>query len=65
MLLFNTSPDDIKPIYMPGFGDSGKVFSAGMSYFISFSIPYKRIKVITKKEVVEEPEVNEAKQGNN
>ncbi len=64
MLLYNTSPDDIKPIYLPGFGDTGKIFSAGMSYFISFSIPYKRIKVITKKEVVEEPEVNEAKQGN-
>jgi len=64
MLLYNTSPDDIKPIYLPGFGDTGKIFSAGMSYFISWSIPYKRIKVITKKEVVEEPEVIETGKGN-
>jgi hypothetical protein len=64
MLLYNTSPDDVKPIYLPGFGDTGKIFSAGMSYFISWSIPYKRIKVITKKEVVEEPEENETRKVN-
>jgi hypothetical protein len=64
MLLYNTSPDDIKPIYLPGFGDTSKIFSANMSYFISFSIPYKRITVITKKEVVEEPPEPETKQSN-
>jgi hypothetical protein len=64
MLLYNTSPDDIKPIYLPGFGDTGKIFSANMSYFISFAIPYKRITVITKKEVAEEAPEPETKQSN-
>jgi len=64
MLLYNTSPDDIKPIYIPGFGDTGKIFSAGMSYFISWSIPYRKKIVITKKEVVEEPAEVETKQNN-
>jgi len=64
MLLYNTSPDDIKPIYLPGFGDTGKIFSAGMSYFISWSIPYRKKTVITKKEVVEEPAEEETKQNN-
>ena len=64
MLFYNTSPDDIKPIYIPGFGDTGKIFSAGMSYFISWSIPYKKITVITKKEVVEEAPEQDTKQNN-
>ena len=56
MLLYSTTSKDLRPIYVPGFGNSGKIISAGMSYFISFNIPYKKIRVITRKEEPEETE---------
>ncbi len=36
-----------------------KTFTTGMSYFIVWNIPYKKIQVIRKKEVKEEPEDDE------
>jgi hypothetical protein len=56
MLLYSTTSKDLRPIYVPGFGNSGKLISTGMSYFISINIPYKKIRVITRKEEPEEPE---------
>jgi hypothetical protein len=56
MLLFSTTSKDLRPIYVPGFGNSGKLLSAGMSYFISWNIPYKKIQVIIRKEEPEESE---------
>jgi hypothetical protein len=56
MLLYSTTSKDLRPIYVPGFGNSGKLLSAGMSYFISWNIPYKKIKVIIRKEEPEETE---------
>jgi hypothetical protein len=59
MLLYSTTNKDLRPIYVPGFGNSSKILSAGMSYFISWNIPYKKIRVITRKEVPEETEETE------
>jgi len=56
MLLYTGETDGIKPIYIPGFGNSEKRFSSGFSYFIVWNIPYKKIRVITKKEEPEEDE---------
>ena len=56
MLLYTGTGKDLRPIYFPGFGNGGKTFSTGLSYFIVWNIPYKKINVILKKEVPEETE---------
>jgi hypothetical protein len=56
MLLYTGAGKDLRPIYFPGFGNSGKTFSTGINYFISWNIPYKKITVIIKKDVPEETE---------
>jgi hypothetical protein len=59
MLLYTGTGKDLKPIYFPGFGNATKTISTGLNYFIVWNIPYKKINVITKKEVQEEPEDTE------
>jgi hypothetical protein len=54
MLIRTGSTSDLKPIYFPGYGNAAKRFSTGFSYFIVWNIPYKKIRVITKKEEPEE-----------
>ncbi len=56
MLLYSGTGKDLKPIYFPGYGNGAKPVSAGLNYFLVWNIPYKKIKVIMKKEVPEEPE---------
>jgi len=56
MLLYSGTGKDIKPVYIPGYGMGAQSVTVGFSYFISINIPYKRIRVITKKEEPEEPE---------
>jgi Domain of unknown function (DUF6048) len=56
MLLYTGSRKDIRPIYFAGFGDGQKSFAIGISYFLVWNIPYKKITVIIKKEVPPEPE---------
>lgn len=55
MLLYTGTGKDLRPLYFPGFGYGAKTFSTGLNYFIVWNIQYKRIKVILKKEVPEEP----------
>ncbi len=55
LLVYTGAGRDLKPVYFPGFGDAGKKFSPGINYFLVWSIPYKTIRVIIKKE---EPEEN-------
>jgi len=50
---------DLKPIHMPGFGDASSRMRTGAEYYISFSIPYKKIKVIIKPKREEEDEEGE------
>jgi len=49
---------DLRPIYFPGYGNGGKRTAAGISYFITWNIPYKTKTVITKPAVVEEETVD-------
>ena len=65
MLLNAGKETDLRPIYSPGFGNSTKRFSTGFNYFIVWNIPYKKIRVITKKEEPEEPEEPEGTQNTN
>lgn len=56
MLLHTSTGKELRPIYFPGFGNGAKTISTGLNYFIVWSIPYKKINVITKKEEPEDPE---------
>jgi len=47
---------DLNPIWMPGFGDSSSRMTTGAEYYVCFSIPYKKIKVIIKPKREEEDE---------
>lgn len=58
MLLYTGTGKNLRPVNFPGFGDGTKTITTGMNYFIVWNIPYKKIKVILKKEVKEEPEDN-------
>jgi hypothetical protein len=50
MLLYTGSGKDLRPVYVPGFGNGTKSITTGLNYFIVLNIPYKKITVITKKE---------------
>lgn len=39
---------DLKPVWMPGYGAGTRGMSTGAEYYISISIPYKKIKVVIK-----------------
>jgi hypothetical protein len=64
MLLYTGTGKNLRPVYFPGFGDGMKTITTGMNYFIVWNIPYKKIKVILKKEVKEEPEDNDETEKN-
>jgi hypothetical protein len=59
MLLHTGLRDGVKPIYIPGFGNSGKKFSTGFSYYLVWNIPYKKKRIIIKKEEPQETEDTE------
>jgi hypothetical protein len=54
MLLYTGTGSDLKPVYFPGYGDGTKKITTGMSYYLVWNIPYKKIRAIMKKEVQEE-----------
>lgn len=56
MLLYSGTGKDLRPVYFPGFGNGTKTISSGISYFIVWNIPYKKINAIMKKDVPEETE---------
>jgi hypothetical protein len=53
-LIYSGTGKDLRPIYFPGYGSGAKPFSTGISYFLVFNIPFKKIKVEIKKEIPEE-----------
>jgi len=55
-LIYSGTNKDLSPIYFPGYGNGAKPFSTGISYFLVFNIPFKKIKVEIKKEIPEEVE---------
>ena len=46
---------DLKPVWMPGYGAGTSGMTTAAEYYVSFSIPYKKIKVIIKPKA-EQPE---------
>ena len=50
---------DLRPIYFPGYGNGGNRAAAGISYFLTWNIPFKTKTVITKPVVPEEAEETE------
>jgi hypothetical protein len=61
-MIYTGADKDYRPVWYPGYGSSGSTLSYGISYYLSFSIPYKKIRVQIKPEPVEEEE-EEAEQG--
>lgn len=53
-LLYTGTGKDLKPIYIPGYGAADKSISAGMSYYLLWNIPFKKIRVAIKQEPPEE-----------
>lgn len=49
LLVYSGTGKDLKPVYIPGYGNGTKSFSPGINYYISFSIPYKTLAVKQSK----------------
>ncbi len=60
LLISGGGGKDLRPIYFPGFGNSGKTVNTGVNYYIIWSIPFKTKRVITIPEVEEEEELEDA-----
>ncbi len=54
LLISGGGGKDLRPIYFPGYGNGGRRTTAGISYFLTWNIPYKIKTVITKPKTVEE-----------
>jgi len=61
-LLSAGAGQDLKPVWMPGYGAATSGMTTGAEYYISFSIPYKKIKVIIRPKT-EQPEEEEGQEG--
>lgn len=48
MLISSGAGRDLKPVWMPGYGDATSRMSTGAEYYVSVSIPYKKIRVVIK-----------------
>lgn len=59
MLISGGGGKDLRPIYFPGFGNGGKTVNAGFNYYLTVNIPFKKIRIIIKPEVPDEPEETE------
>jgi hypothetical protein len=46
--------ENLKPVYIPGYGNGAKAVTADLKYFIIWNIPYKKKRVIIQKEEPEE-----------
>ena len=47
-LIYAGIEKELKPLYLPGYGDGSKSFSFALNYFIIWNIPYKEKKVIIR-----------------
>jgi hypothetical protein len=54
ILLYTGTAKDLRPIYFPGYGSGGKKTSTEISYWLTWNIPFKKIRVITRKPAPEE-----------
>ncbi|MRR20008.1 hypothetical protein EG827_07415 [bacterium] len=62
MLISAGAGKDLKPVWMPGYGPGTSGITTGAEYYISISIPYKKIKVIIRPRQ-EDPEDEEDTEG--
>ncbi len=53
LLLSAGAGSDIKPVWMPGYGAATSGMTTGAEYYISVSIPFKKIKVAIKPKVIQ------------
>lgn len=49
-ILYSGTNKDYKPTWMPGYGQGTKGVTFGVNYFITWNIPYKKIRVKVKEE---------------
>jgi len=54
LLLSGGGGKDLRPISIPGYGNGGRITNGGISYFITWNIPYKTKTVIIKPELPDE-----------
>ena len=62
LLISAGAGEDLKPVWMPGYGAGTSGMTTAAEYYVSFSIPYKKIKVIIKPKA-EQPEGEEEEEG--
>ncbi len=63
-LLFSGTGKDLRPIYFPGYGSGDETISFGINYFLTWNIPFMKIKVSVKQEEPEETEeIEETEEG--
>ncbi|MDZ7635765.1 MAG: DUF6048 family protein [Bacteroidales bacterium] len=62
MLISAGAGKDLKPVWMPGYGPGTRGITTGAEYYISISIPYKKIKVVIRPKQ-EQPEEEEGEEG--
>lgn len=56
LLLSGGGGKNLSPISIPGYGNGGRITNGGISYFITWNIPYKAKTVIIKPELPDEDE---------
>lgn len=61
-LIHSGAGKDLRPIYIPGFGQGSENVGFGISYFLLWNIRWKTISVILKQELPEETEETQAAQ---
>jgi len=45
LLIYSGTGRNLRPVYIPGYGNGTKSFSPGLSYYLIWSIPYKTEKI--------------------
>ncbi len=55
-LIYSGTGKDLRPVYMPGFGNASSNVSAGIMYHLSWNIPTRLIKVKARVSEIIEPE---------
>lgn len=58
-LIYSGTRKDLKPLFIPGYGNGGKPTSVGINYFITLNIPYRNIRVAIKPEKPPQPQETE------
>ncbi len=49
LLIYSGAGKDLRPVYIPGYGNGTKSFSPGINYYIVWSIPYRTLTLTNRK----------------